>query len=33
MNADADDTTVNTDADAVTSGKIAKWFVLVARKV
>ncbi len=33
INADADDTTVNTDADADTSDKIAKWFVLVARKV
>ena len=29
----ADDTAANTDADADTSDKIAKWFVLVARKV
>ncbi len=29
----ADDTVANTDADADTSDKIAKWFVLVARKV
>ena len=33
VNTDANDTTANTDADADTSDKIAKWFVLVARKV